>query len=59
MIKKVCPLCGSNAKPFMRKSLDYWACTNKNCKNSRAKYGFILGENLVEVKDHGFCSEED
>ena len=50
MTKKVCPLCGSDVKQFMRKKLDYWACTNKNCKNSRTQYGFIIGENLVEVE---------
>lgn len=52
MTRKVCPLCGSDVKPFMRKSLDYWACTNPQCKHSRQKYGFILGENLVTIEDN-------
>jgi hypothetical protein len=50
MTKKVCPICKSEVKQFMRKSLDYWACKNPECKNSRDKHGFILGENLVEVE---------
>lgn len=50
MTKKVCPNCGAEVKPFMRKVLDYWTCTNPECKNSREQFGFILGEQLKEVE---------